>query len=70
MSRTMAKHVLNIDECVETMKNLGLKCDTSRFVIDEAKEAYKDIHVVMDNQQDLVDILVEQLPYKTPAIKG
>ena len=66
----MAKKILNVDDCVETMKNLGLNCDASRFSLDEAKEAYKDIHKVMDNQQDLVDVLVELLPYKIPAIKG
>jgi len=69
-SRTKAKKVLNIDECVATMHDIGLKCDAGRFALDEAKEAYKDINHVMNNQNDLLEILIELQPYKYPAIKG
>ena len=69
-SRTMAKKMLDIHECVATMHGMGLKCDAGRFSLDEAKEAYKDIEQVMVNQNDLVKILVELRPYKYPAIKG
>ncbi len=69
-TKTLGKKVLNINECVATMQDMGLKCDAGRFALDEAKEAYKDINHVMGNQNDLVEILVELRPYKYPAIKG
>ena len=70
MSRTMARKVLDVNQCVKTMQSLGLKCNASRFPLDEAKEAYKDIHKVMADQSDLVEVLVELVPYRIPAIKG
>lgn len=69
-SRTMAKKILDVHECVATMHDMGLKCDAGRFHLDEAKEAYKDIEQVMANQNDLVEVLVELRPYKYPALKG
>lgn len=70
LSRTMAQKVLQVDECVKSMLDVGLKCDASRFSLDEAKEAYKDIHQVLDNQTDLVTVITELRPYRYPAIKG
>lgn len=70
LSRTMAQKMLSVDVCVQSMLDAGLKCDASRFALDEAKEAYKDIHQVLDNQTDLVTVLVELRPYRYPAIKG
>ena len=69
-SRTMARKVLDVNKCVATMQELGLRCDANRFKLDEAREAYKDIGQIMADQTDLVEILVELHPYKYPAIKG
>lgn len=70
LSRTMARHVLDVNACVQTMLDFGLKCDASRFALDEATEAYKDVHRVVEDQTDLVEILTELRPYRYPAIKG
>ena len=70
LSRTMALHILDADTCVQSMRDFGLKCDASRFSLDEATEAYKDIRQVMDDQHDLVEVLTELRPYRYPAIKG
>jgi len=63
MSRTQAQKELNIDEEKNKLDDKGV-LHAIRGVkdLDEAPGAYKDIDVVMENQEDLVDILVELTP--------
>ena len=63
MSRTQAQKELNIDEEKNKLDDKGV-LHAIRGVkdLDEAPGAYKDIDVVMKNQEDLVDILVELTP--------
>lgn len=70
LSRTMALATLDVDVCVRAMRDFGLRCDASRFSLDEAAEAYKDIRKVMSDQKDLAQVVVELRPYRYPAVKG
>lgn len=48
----------------------GLLCRFTESNVDEAPQAYKDIREVMKAQYDLVEILVELMPYQIAAMKG
>ena len=43
---------------------------TNKTNLDEAPSAYKDIHTVMDNQKDLVEIVTELTLINGCVIKG
>jgi tRNA-splicing ligase RtcB (3'-phosphate/5'-hydroxy nucleic acid ligase) len=70
LSRNKAKKTLNREDEEEHMRSIGIVCDFGRGNLDEAKGAYKDIEVVMRNQDDLVEVLAKLMPYQLPAIKG
>ena len=55
MSRTRAKQSLSRDEVRKHLKKAGVTVIGSG--LDEAPQAYKDIHQVMKQQVDLVDVL-------------
>jgi tRNA-splicing ligase RtcB len=69
MSRKAARENLNITEEVKKLNDLGI-IHAIRNVddLEEAPSAYKDIDVVMKNQEDLVEILVKLTPIA--VIKG
>jgi len=54
MSRTEARKRFNVDDLAEQTK--GVECRKDLDVIDEIPSAYKDLDVVMANQNDLVRI--------------
>jgi tRNA-splicing ligase RtcB len=69
MSRTKAKTDLNLAVEVKKMDDLGIVHGLkSKNNLDEASSAYKNIHDVMKNQEDLVDVMVELKPLG--VIKG
>ena len=72
MSRGEAKKKISKEEYWKSLEDAGLEVNRndSRVYIDEAPGAYKDIHEVMENQKDLVEIVVELTPFGYPAIKG
>lgn len=55
MSRGEARRGIDINDFTEAMVGVIAKVDTS--TIDEAPMAYKDINMVMQNQEDLVDVI-------------
>ncbi len=55
MSRTRAKQSLSRDEVRKHLKKAGVSVIGSD--LDEAPQVYKDIHRVMQNQTDLVDVV-------------
>ncbi|MEQ9303951.1 MAG: RtcB family protein, partial [Marinoscillum sp.] len=55
MSRTRAKQSISRDEVRKLLKKAGVTVIGSG--LDEAPQAYKDIHQVMKQQMDLVDVL-------------
>lgn len=69
MGRNVARKTLNLEEEIKKLNDQGI-IHGIRSVkdLDEASGAYKDIDVVMKNQEDLVDILVELKPLA--VIKG
>lgn len=69
MGRNQACKNLNLEEEIKKLNDQGI-IHGIRSVkdLDEASGAYKDIDVVMKNQEDLVDILVELKPLA--VIKG
>lgn len=60
MSRKKARENLSIDEFHGQME--GIKADVKPKTIDEAPDAYKNIHRVMELQTDLVDVLAYVRP--------
>lgn len=69
MSRSKARAELNLEDEIKILDDLGVvHAIRSISDLDEAPSAYKDIHKVMENQEDLVDILVELTPLA--VIKG
>jgi len=69
MSRTEAIKTLNFDEELKRLDDKGIIHDLrSRNNLDEASSSYKDIDLVMKNQEDLVEILVELNPLA--VVKG
>lgn len=69
MGRNQAQKNLNLEEEIKKLDDQGI-LHAIRGVkdLDEASGAYKDIDVVMKNQEDLVEILVELTPLG--VIKG
>ena len=57
MSRGEAKRKFSVEDLKE--QTLGVECRKDGDVIDEIPAAYKDIEVVMNNQNDLVEIVAE-----------
>jgi tRNA-splicing ligase RtcB len=69
MSRTKAVNTLCLDDEIKKMNDLGIVHGLrNKKDLDEASGAYKDIDVVMRNQEDLVEVLVELSPLA--VIKG
>lgn len=69
MSRTKAKENLNLADEIKILDNLGvIHGIRNNSDLDEAPSAYKDIDVVMENQNDLVEIVTELIPLA--VIKG
>jgi tRNA-splicing ligase RtcB (3'-phosphate/5'-hydroxy nucleic acid ligase) len=60
MSRTKAKEILLPGDVNKMLKQAGVELIGSG--LDEAPMAYKDIHKVMDAQQDLVEVLGSFMP--------
>lgn len=69
MGRKEAERTLNLEEEIKKLNDMGV-IHAIRGVseLDEAPGAYKDIDVVMKNQEDLVEVLVELTPLA--VIKG
>jgi len=69
MGRNVAMKTLNLEDEIKKLNDMGV-IHAIRGVkeLDEAPGAYKDIDVVMNNQEDLVEILVELTPLG--VIKG
>ncbi len=69
MGRKQAQRSLNLKEEIKKLNEKGI-IHAVRSVkdLDEAASAYKDINLVMKNQQDLVEVLVELTPLA--VVKG
>ena len=69
MGRNVAMKTLNLEDEIKALNDKGI-IHAIRGVkeLDEAPGAYKDIDVVMKNQEDLVEVLVELTPLG--VIKG
>lgn len=62
-SRKMAQRTLDLKEEIEILEKKGVLHGLRNISdLDEATSAYKDIDVVMKNQEDLAEILVELSP--------
>jgi tRNA-splicing ligase RtcB len=57
MSRTQARRAFTRQDFARQTR--GVECRKDSGVIDEAPKAYKDIHRVMEQQRDLVEIVAE-----------
>lgn len=69
MGRKQAQRELNLEEEIKRLDDQGIVHGIRNASdLDEASGAYKDIDVVMKNQEDLVEILVELTPLG--VIKG
>lgn len=69
LGRKQAQRTLNLDEEISKLNEKGIiHSIRNQSDLDEAPGAYKDIDVVMENQNDLVEILVELTPLA--VIKG
>ena len=55
MSRGKAKEKLSLEDFKAEM--VGIKAKVEQSTLDESDGAYKDIHMVMEQQKDLVDVL-------------
>lgn len=55
MSRTKAKQNISPEQVIQTLQKAGVELIGAG--LDEAPMAYKDIHRVMDAQQELIDVL-------------
>jgi len=63
MSRTKARITLDLDEEIARLDKKGIvHAIRTEADLDEAAGAYKDISIVMENQQDLVEIVHELSP--------
>jgi tRNA-splicing ligase RtcB (3'-phosphate/5'-hydroxy nucleic acid ligase) len=69
MGRKQAQRTLDLKEEIRKLEKKGI-VHAVRTVkdLDEASGAYKDINIVMKNQEDLVDIIVELTPLA--VVKG
>ncbi|MCL2575045.1 MAG: RtcB family protein [Defluviitaleaceae bacterium] len=69
MGRKQAERTLNLQEEIEKLDKLGILHGIRGIKdLDEAASAYKNIDVVMQEQQDLADIAIELMPLG--VIKG
>ena len=69
MGRKEAERTLSLEEEVKKLNDQGIIHGIKNITeLDEAPGAYKDIDIVMKNQDDLVDIMVELTPLG--VIKG
>lgn len=69
MGRKQAQRSLNLKEEIRKLNEKGIiHALRSARDLDEAASAYKDINLVMKNQQDLVEVLVELTPLA--VVKG
>ena len=69
MGRKQAARILNFKNEVQRLDDAGvLHSIRHHRDLDEAPSAYKDIHSVMQSQDDLVEIMVELKP--RAVIKG
>ena len=69
MGRNQARKQLDFESEVVHLNELGvIHSLRDKRDLDEAPGAYKDIHEVMSNQEDLVDVVVELLPLA--VVKG
>lgn len=69
MGRKQAQKNLNLEDEIGLLDRLGvIHSIRSEKDLDEATGSYKDIHTVMNNQRDLVDVLIELTPLA--VIKG
>jgi tRNA-splicing ligase RtcB len=59
---------ITVEDATNAMGDL--LCRFTEANVDEAPQAYKDIKQVMEAQEDLVDIIVELIPYQISAMKG
>jgi len=57
MSRTKARKTFTLEDLAQ--QTLGVECRKDDGVLDEIPGAYKDIDVVMENQNDLVKVVAE-----------
>jgi tRNA-splicing ligase RtcB len=55
MSRTEARKKFTVADAEEQTR--GVECKKDSSIIDELPKAYKDVHSVMENQTDLVEII-------------
>lgn len=55
MSRSKAKIMFNQQDLIQQTQ--GVECRKDKAVVDEIPSAYKDIHDVMANQQDLIEVV-------------
>lgn len=55
MSRSKAKLTFNQQDLIQQTE--GIECRKDKAVVDEIPAAYKDIHEVMANQQDLIEVV-------------
>ena len=69
MSRSKAKEKLNLEDEIKKLDDMGvIHGMRNKSDLDESVSCYKDIDVVMKNQEDLVEVLVELIPLA--VIKG
>jgi tRNA-splicing ligase RtcB (3'-phosphate/5'-hydroxy nucleic acid ligase) len=69
MGRKQAIRTLNMEKEIEFLDNSGIiHAVRTKNNLDEVAGAYKDIDIVMKNQEDLVDIVTQLLPLA--VIKG
>ena len=55
MSRSKAKRLFSQQDLIEQTQ--GVECRKDKAVVDEIPSAYKNIHEVMANQADLIDVV-------------
>lgn len=55
MSRTKAKSLFNQQDLIRETE--GIECRKDKGVVDEIPSAYKNIHEVMANQEDLIEVV-------------
>ena len=69
MGRNVAMKTLNLEEEIKALDDKGIiHAIRGTKELDEAPGAYKDIDIVMKNQEDLIEILIELTPLG--VIKG
>ncbi len=69
MSRAQARKTLDMQAITRKLDDKGiLHAVRHKSDLDEAPESYKDIHQVMENQKDLVEVVIELKPMA--VVKG